>query len=112
MLDENELSPETRKEVRALKRRIDASIRGYIEEGIGDKSITPCDAKLASFAMSGAINWIGTWYKPSGPLSGIEITGHFTQLLTEGLHARTSTAPRRNATQRKSSTLKTAKASR
>src|ERR1700745_903675 len=98
MLDENELSPETRKEVRALKRRIDASIRGYIEEGIPDKSIAPCDAKLASFAMSGAINWIGTWYKPSGPLSGLEIAGHFTQLLTEGLHARTSTASRHKAT--------------
>ena len=103
MLDENELSPETRKEVRALKRRIDASIRGYIEEGIADKSIAPCDAKLASFAMSGAINWIGTWYKPSGPLSGVEIAGHFTQLLTEGLRARPSTASRRTQTARKPS---------
>src|SRR6201986_1744748 len=90
MLDENELSSETRKQVRALKRRIDASIRGYIEEGIADKSITPCDPKLASFAMSGAINWIGTWYKPSGPLSGLEIASHFAYLLTEGLRARTS----------------------
>src|ERR1700743_659955 len=95
MLDENELSSETRKQVRALKRRIDASIRGYIEEGIADKSITPCDAKLASFAMSGVINWIGTWYKPAGPLSAVEIAGHFTQLLTEGLHARTATPTRR-----------------
>ena len=116
MLDENELSPETRKEVRALKRRIDASIRGYIEEGIADKSITPCDAKLASFAMSGAINWIGTWYKPSGPLSGVEIAGHFTQLLTEGLHARPSTASRRTQTPRttlrKPSPPKTGRASR
>jgi AcrR family transcriptional regulator len=90
MLDENELSPETRKEVRALKRRIDTSIRGYIEEGITDKSIAPCDARLASFAVSGAINWIGTWYKPFGPLSGVEIADHFTQLLTEGLRARTA----------------------
>ena len=94
MLDENELSPETRKEVRALKRRIDASIRGYIEEGIADKSIAPCDAKLASFAMSGAINWIGTWYKPAGPLTGEEIASHFTNLLTEGLRTRSS-SPRR-----------------
>ncbi len=39
VLDENELSIETRKQVRALKRRIDASIRGYIEEGVADKSI-------------------------------------------------------------------------
>jgi AcrR family transcriptional regulator len=98
MLDENELSSETRKQVRALKRRIDASIRGYIEEGIADKSIAPCDPKLASFAMSGAINWIGTWYKPSGPLSGLEIASHFAYLLTEGLRARSSTPRRRSAT--------------
>jgi AcrR family transcriptional regulator len=94
MLDENELSTETRKHVRALKRRIDAAIRGYIEEGIADKSIAPCDAKLASFAMSGAINWIGTWYKPAGPLSGPEIASHFSYLLTEGLGARPSSSRR------------------
>jgi AcrR family transcriptional regulator len=116
MLDENELSVETRKEVRALKRRIDASIRAYIEEGIADKSIAPCDAKLASFAMSGAINWIGNWYKPSGPLSAIEIAGHFTHLFTEGLRARTAVSTRRSATIRsaspKRSTLKAGKSTR
>jgi hypothetical protein len=105
MLDENELSSETRKLVRALKRRIDASIRGYIEEGIADKSIAPCDAKLASFAMSGAINWIGTWYKPAGPLSGLEI-GHFSYLLTEGLRNRASTQRRRSTTQQRPSRIR------
>jgi len=98
MLDENELSSETRKQVRALKRRIDASIRAYIEEGIADKSITHCDPKLASFAMSGAINWIGTWYKPTGPLTGLEIASHFSFLLTEGLRARPSASRRSNKT--------------
>jgi AcrR family transcriptional regulator len=102
MLDENELSSETRKQVRALKRRIDASIREYIEQGIVDKSIAPCDAKLASFAMSGAINWIGTWYKPAGPLSGLEIASHFSYLLTEGLRAKPSTTQRSRKTPRKS----------
>ena len=116
MLDENELSIETRKEVRALKRRIDASIRAYIEEGIADKSIAPCDVKLASFAMSGAINWIGNWYKPSGPLSATEIAGHFTHLFTEGLRARTAVSTRRSATIRptspKRSILKAGKSTR
>jgi len=98
MLDENELSSETRREVRALKRRIDASIRSYIEEGIRDKSIAPCDAMLASFAMSGAINWIGTWYKPAGALSGQEIASHFSYLLTEGLRVRSSVSRLRKAT--------------
>jgi AcrR family transcriptional regulator len=101
MLDENELSAETRKQVRALKRRIDASLRGYIEEGIADKSIAPCNPMLASFAMSGAINWIGTWYKPAGPLSGQEIASHFTQLLTEGLRARPATSSKRTTTSSK-----------
>jgi AcrR family transcriptional regulator len=116
MLDENELSLETRKEVRALKRRIDASIRSYIEDGIADKSIAPCEPKLASFAMSGAINWIGTWYKPSGPLTGVEIASHFTQLLTEGLRSRTPipTRARANAlsTSRKTAAAKKSKSPR
>jgi AcrR family transcriptional regulator len=85
MLDENELSSETRREVRALKRRIDASLRAYIEEGIADKSISPCNAMLASFAMAGAINGIGAWYKPAGLLTGQEIAAQYTDLLTAGL---------------------------
>jgi AcrR family transcriptional regulator len=115
MLDENELSSETRKQVRALKRRIDDSIRGYIEEGISDKSIAPCDAKLASFAMSGAINWIGTWYKPAGALSGLEIAAHFAYLLTDGLRTRSSSSRYRNenaSVSQKKSTRKATKASR
>jgi AcrR family transcriptional regulator len=66
MLDDSELSSAARREVRSLKRRIDASIRGYIEEGIEDGSIDDCNPKLAAFAAAGAINWIGTWYRPDG----------------------------------------------
>ncbi len=119
MLDENELSFETRREVRALKRRIDASIRAYIEEGIADHSIVPCNSMLASFAMAGAINGIGAWYKPAGPLTGQEIAAQYTDLITEGLRAQTSAPARTNSapgrprsTSRKSSFTKGAKTSR
>lgn len=84
-LDDSELSDKTRHQVRTLKRRIDAAIRGYVEEGIADGSISPCNAKLASFAMAGAINWIGTWYRPNGSLSANEISTEFANLLTSGL---------------------------
>lgn len=84
-LDDSELSDKTRRQVRTLKRRIDAAIRGYVEEGIADGSISPCSAKLASFAMAGAINWIGTWYRPNGSLSANEISTEFANLLTSGL---------------------------
>jgi AcrR family transcriptional regulator len=88
MLDDAELSPAARREVRTLKRRIDDSIRGYIEDGIADGSIAGCNPKLAAFAAAGAINWIGTWYRPDGGLTGDEIAGGFAELLTRGLAKR------------------------
>lgn len=89
-LDDSELSSATRREVRTLKRRIDASIRGYIEDGIEDGSIADCNPKLAAFAAAGAINWIGTWYRPDGGLSNESIATGFAELLTRGLAKRVS----------------------
>jgi len=86
MLDDGALSHATRREVRSLKRRIDATLRNYIEQGMQDGSIAPCDAKLAAFAIAGAVNWIGTWYQPGGPLTAEAIGAQFASLLTEGLH--------------------------
>jgi AcrR family transcriptional regulator len=85
MLDDSSLSASARREVRNLKRRIDTSIRSYIEDGILDGSVAPCNAKLASFAIAGAINWIGTWYQPGGALTAAEIGRGFASLLTHGL---------------------------
>jgi AcrR family transcriptional regulator len=98
-LDDSELSPSARREVRTLKRRIDASIRGYIEEGIEDGSINDCNPKLAAFAAAGAINWIGTWYRPEGGLSRESIAEGFAALLTQGLARRKNTV-RANAVHR------------
>ncbi len=85
MLDDAELSPKARREVRDLKRKIDMAIRSYVEEGIGDGSIEPCNVKLASFALAGAVNWIGTWYRPEGELKAEDIATQFADLLTQGL---------------------------
>jgi len=87
MLDESELSPATRREVRTMKRRLDSTLRGYVEEGIADGSIRPCNPKLVSFAIAGAINWIGTWYHPDGDLSPREIAAEYAKFLTGGLSA-------------------------
>lgn len=85
MLDDAELSPKSRREVRDLKRKIDLAIRAYVEEGIADGSVIACNAKLASFALAGAVNWIGTWYRPEGALTADEIASEFAALLTNGL---------------------------
>ncbi len=90
MIDDSELSPETRRGVRDLKRRIDVSFRRLVSEGIADGSIAPCDPKLVSFAIAGAINWAGTWYKPAGELSAEQIAESFTDILTGGLRPGTA----------------------
>ena len=85
MLDDAELSPKARREVRDLKRKIDMTIRSYVEEGIRDGSIAACNVKIASFALAGAVNWIGTWYRPEGELKAEDIATQFAELLTQGL---------------------------
>ena len=85
MIDDAELSAEGRREVRELKRRMDLSLRGFVESGMKDGSVSSCNPKLVSFAISGAINWVGTWYKPEGDLQPEEISREFTRILTGGL---------------------------
>ena len=85
MVDDTELSPEGQREVRALKRRMDVAMRGLVSEGIEDGSVAPCNPKLVSFAIAGAINWIGTWYEPGGDLPHEEIAREYTRMLTGGL---------------------------
>ena len=85
MIDDSELSADTRRGVRDLKRRLDLSFRTLVAEGIADGSIAECNPKLVSFAIAGAINWAGSWYKPSGELLPEHIAAAFTQILTGGL---------------------------
>jgi AcrR family transcriptional regulator len=87
-LDEGDLSSEAFAEVRGYKRKIDRRVRTFIQEGIADGSIAPCDPKIAAFSIAGALNWMCIWYKPKGDLSAEEIATQFARTLTQGLVAR------------------------
>ena len=84
-LDDGDLSPEALAEVRGYKRKIDRRLRTFIQEGIADGSITPCDAKIAAFSIAGAVNWMCQWYEPEGALPAEEIASQFARTLTRGL---------------------------
>jgi len=86
--DVRDLSARNGEVVRAAKRSIDLTFRGYIAEGVADGSIKPCDAKLSAFAIAGSLNWIGHWYRPDGPLPPEAISEEFAIRLTEGLARR------------------------
>lgn len=101
-LDEGDLSSKALAEVRVYKRKIDRRLRSFIQEGIEDGSITPCDPKLAAFAIAGAVNWICMWYEPEGLRSGEEIASHFAQTLTQGLARRPQPARHPNGARKAS----------
>jgi AcrR family transcriptional regulator len=84
-LEDGDLSAEALAEVRGYKRKIDRRLRSFLQEGIADGSITPCDAKIAAFSIAGALNWICQWYEPEGALSAEEIASQFARTLTQGL---------------------------
>ncbi len=86
--DDRELSPKAQTEVRAEKRKIDQSLRAFIEQGIRDRSIRPCDVKLAAFSIAGAIHSLATWFEPAGPLTAQQVALEFAQTLTQGLASR------------------------
>jgi AcrR family transcriptional regulator len=85
LVGEDPLPPDTRKELRALKGRIDKRFRAVVEEGIADGSIRPCNPKLAAFASAGALSWIARWYDPKGPIEPAELADQIIDMLIHGI---------------------------
>jgi AcrR family transcriptional regulator len=85
---EEPLAPEGRRKLRSLKAELDHEFRALIEQGIAEGSLAPCDAKLAAFAIAGAVNWICMWYQPAGTHTPEEIASQFAWSLTQGLARR------------------------
>jgi AcrR family transcriptional regulator len=65
--------------------RFEALWRGIVQEGIDTGVFRPVDARLTSFAFLGVLNWLITWYRQDGSLSGEQIADRFAELLLSGL---------------------------
>lgn len=85
---DHELSEESRTRFRALKREIDITVRRVVEDGISDGSIASDDARLTTFTLAGALNWIARWYEPNGPLTAEQIADSCVKTLVQGLAPR------------------------
>lgn len=82
---DSQLAPDSRARFRALKREIDTIIRHVIEEGIADRSIEASDPRLATFTVTGALNWIAHWYDPKGSMSARAVAEGTVAMLLTGL---------------------------
>jgi AcrR family transcriptional regulator len=76
--------------VRVLVRRrdvFDRGIREVLQEGMARGVFKHGDAKLLSFAILGAVNWIPRWFDPAGPASSKVVAQRFADFLIGGLRS-------------------------
>src|SRR5436190_10126088 len=74
--------------IKLLKAGIDRRMRALLEAGVADGSIRDCDTKMTAFALAGALNWMGHWYREDASLNPIEIADRFIDVFNVGLRGR------------------------
>lgn len=79
------LEPSSRDELTPTFRLLDTFVRKLLDEGMQDGSITPCDTKITTFSIFGAMHWLARWYRPGGELSPQEIADRVFTLFDRGL---------------------------
>ena len=84
-LDLEALSPAHRRAVVARRDQFDQGMRRVMRDGIRSGAFQNADAKLLSFAILGAVNWIPRWYSPDGPSTSQEVADQFADYLIAGL---------------------------
>ena len=65
--------------------RFERRLRALVGEGIEDGSVAPCDPKLVTFTLLGAINWVPKWFSQSGEWSSAQLAAAMTELLDRAI---------------------------
>jgi AcrR family transcriptional regulator len=86
--EDQHLSTGLSRKIKLLKAGIDKRMRALIEAGVADGSIRPCDSRMTAFALAGALNWMGHWYREDASLNPTEIADRFIDVFNRGLRGR------------------------
>jgi hypothetical protein len=87
-LEEENLDKSMSAKIKTLKSEVDQGLRKLVRQGVADGSIRPCDAKMAAFALAGALNWIAHWHRANDALSPGEIATRMLEIFELGLAPR------------------------
>jgi AcrR family transcriptional regulator len=79
------LEPSSRDELTPTFRLLDTFVRKLLNEGMQDGSIAPCDTKITTFSIFGAMHWLARWYRPDGELNPREIADRVFVIFETGL---------------------------
>src|SRR5215831_4768566 len=84
-LDLEALSPAHLKAVIVRRDRFDHGVREILAKGMANGAFAQADAKLLTFALMGAVNWIPRWFSPEGPATSQQIADAFADYFVAGL---------------------------
>jgi TetR/AcrR family transcriptional regulator len=87
ILEEGALLPDQLNVLISRRDQLERRYRALVEDGMRDGSIIPCSAKLAVFALFGAMNWVPKWYRKGGEWSAEFVADQLVQLITRALDA-------------------------
>jgi AcrR family transcriptional regulator len=93
--EQGALAPEFRQKLAKRRHSRRNRLRQIIADGIKDRSIRDCDARIAVSVITGAISWLFRVYRPDGELTGEAFADQAVRLMLDGLageRGRTSTA--------------------
>jgi len=74
--------------IKLLKAGVDRRMRALIDAGVADRSIRACDTRMTAFALAGALNWMGHWYREDATLKPAEIADRFIDVFNNGLRGK------------------------
>jgi AcrR family transcriptional regulator len=72
-------------EIRKFQRRLDATVRALVVEGIADGSVKPCHPGLVSAMLFGSLNWVPRWFENGGKLTLEQVVDNFLDMLISGI---------------------------
>lgn len=81
--------PEVREAYVMRRDRFESLFRAIVQEGVDAGAFYSADVKLFVRMILGAQNWVGVWYRDSGPLSGQEIAAQMSDWFLAALATNT-----------------------
>ena len=81
LLEDGALNPEQTAHIVEKRKELAMFLRDQIQAGIDDGSIVPCDPKMVSFALVGAMAWVTKWYEPGGDMTSEDVAQSMSDML-------------------------------
>jgi AcrR family transcriptional regulator len=81
------LGPELRRKIVRKRDLYERALARLVGDGIRSGAFAPCDRKLVTRAMLGAMNWTVLWFRPDGSRSAAQVADGVADFLVQGVRS-------------------------